>query len=390
DGCLALVGSYHIAVAQPAAPVARPALPALVNLTEDVRFETPSGFIDDVVASDADRIAYVISDATTKAELHVVTLAGRSDQVVDLAPITLQPTAIALAGQRALIVGVGEGGQKIGAIIELTAKSKTRPAGTVVAKIAPAANITVITRGGKQQIAVHRVTSKPGGDIHKLELLALDTGRKLATARPFEIDLNRFNKPLDFRVNHWSRGFTVAHGVKGGRWDKKEDQRSPDVEASYDLMSGKFIETRPIGDLYEQRTRFEVLAGTANDDFIRVDPMKGLQLWHDGKLRPLELDQPVGSYDLKTTLGVVLKDGSAWLALKIDPVNAEAVARQKADPEYLDVFKVDANSGKAVRKARVLATKTRFFFGIANDRLWLVERNAGFERGGKNLVVYSL
>ncbi|MGE0547666.1 MAG: hypothetical protein AB7O24_00965 [Kofleriaceae bacterium] len=378
------------ALAQPAAPSARPALPVLVNATEVARFEASGGFIDDVVTSDASRIAYVISNASTKAELHVVTLSDRAEQVIDLSAITLQPTAIALAGSRALIVGAGEAGQQVGAIIELTARSKVKPAGTIVSKIAPAAHITVISRGGKSQIAVHRVTPKTGGEIHKVELLALDTGRKLATARSFELDLNRFNKPLDLRVNHWSRGFTMAHGIKGGQWDKKEDQRSPDVEASYDLVTGKVSGTQAIGDLYEQRTRFEVLAGTTVDDFVRVDPMKGLQLWHDGKLRPIELDQPSTSYDLKTTLGVVNSDGSAWLAIKIDPVNAEAVARQKADPEYLDLFKVEPSSGKAVRKARVLATKTRYFLGVANDRLWLIERNAGFERGGKSLVVYSL
>ena len=50
---------------------------------------------------------------------------------------------------------------------------------------------------------------------------------------------------------------------------------------------------------------------------------------------------------------MVLPDGTAWLVLKMDPVNAEAVARKKADPEYLDVFRVDG-TGKAVRKGRVL------------------------------------
>ena len=78
-----------------------------------------------------------------------------------------------------------------------------------------------------------------------------------------------------------------------------------------------------------------------------------------------------------------------WLALKVDPVNAEAVARKKADLEYLDVFRAGPD-GKAIRKARILATGIRHRFGVAGDRFWLIERNQSMERGGKSLTVYQL
>jgi hypothetical protein len=74
--------------------------------------------------------------------------------------------------------------------------------------------------------------------------------------------------------------------------------------------------------------------------------------------------------------------------LKTDPVNPDAVARKKADPEYVDVFQAGPD-GKAIRKARVLETGLRVRFGVAGARFWLLERSSGFERGGKTLTLYS-
>jgi carotenoid cleavage dioxygenase-like enzyme len=106
-------------------------------------------------------------------------------------------------------------------------------------------------------------------------------------------------------------------------------------------------------------------------------------------MKTVELDQPLASYDPKSLQGVINADGSAWVSFKVDPVNADAVARKKADPEYLDVFKVGAD-GKAVRKARVLGKGIRFRFGVIGDYFWLLERSPGSDRGGRALTLYSL
>jgi len=49
--------------------------------------------------------------------------------------------------------------------------------------------------------------------------------------------------------------------------------------------------------------------------------------------------------------------------------------------------------GKAPRKARVLAKGVRHRFGLvadkAGDKFWLLERNNGFDRGGRSLTVYQ-
>jgi hypothetical protein len=389
---VAALGLVRAAEAQPAAPP----LPAnvkaapLVGATEAATFTAPAGFIDDPVATDATRIAYVIADASTKAELHVATIGG-AEQVVDIASVTLHPVALRLVGPRAFVIGQLSDGTQIAALVELAAVGK-KPAGSVVYKLGPAKDITVITRDGKPRVAVHRVAETGKGTRHEVELDALETGKRISAGRPLELDAAESNKKLELKVNHWSDGYTIAHGIKGGEWDKKEDQRSPDVEATYDLIAGKYTSQKKIEDLFEQRKRYQALA-EAHDkvDFLRMSwDNAAVQIWHDGKPTTVSLDEPITNYDPKSLQGIVGPDGSAWLALKVDPVNPDAVARKKADPEYLDIFRAGAD-GKAVRKARVLGPGMRYWFGTMSDsKFWLLERSNGFERGGHTLKLYQL
>lgn len=395
---LVVVATAGTLSAQPAprAPVApnapnapKPTAPALVGAAEVIKVTAPGGFIDDGVASDGTRLAYVVADAAAKAELRVVTLATRAEQVINLSPVTLHPIALQLVGARLLVVGRLEDGRQLAALVELADKGKGRPAGTAVYKVAPATHITILPRG----VAVHRAAPSKTGTRHDVELLALDSGRRVDALRTLELDAASHHKQLDFRVNHWSDGWTRAHGIKGGDWDPKENQRTPDAEATYDLLTGKLAGKKPIADLVEQRRRFAALAGADVDgrgDFVRVNwDTTGLHLWRAGAPRVLELDQPFAAYDPKSFQSIIQPDGSAWIAAKIDPVNAEAVARKKADVEYFDVFHAPPE-GKATRKARVLAQGTRYRFGVFGDKFWLLERNQGFDRGGKSLAVYQL
>jgi hypothetical protein len=155
-------------------------------------------------------------------------------------------------------------------------------------------------------------------------------------------------------------------------------------------VTGKF-DVHPIADLFEQHKRYQALHDAAAGlDFLRMSWDLGtVQVWSGGKPHDAALDQPIQSYDPKSLQGIVAPDGSAWFALKIDPVNPDAVARQKADPEYLDIFHATPD-GKATRKARLLAVGARHRLGVIDNQIWLIERNKGFERGGKTLTVYKV
>ena len=372
---IALVMMAATAYAQPKSE-ATPLLGAQPMLT----VSASSGFIDDVVAVDGDRVGYVIADGTNAAALHVATVGKTDELIVDLSTITLQPTALQFVGARIFVVGASEGKQ-VAALVELSGKKM----GTALYRVAAADHITVITRDGKPRIAVHRMAEKTGSTTHTVELLALETGKRVANGKPVIVDASGLEKKLDFRVNHWSDGWTKAYGIKAGEWDRKEDQKGVDQEGTLDLITGK-IEKKKIDDLFDQKRRFTALADAGGRlDFIRMAQMNNaIELWRAGRMKTLELDQKLTDYDPKS-----LQSSGEWLALKVDPVNADAVARKRADPEYLDVFKI--LDGKAVRKARVIAKGIRHRFGAASDqRFWLVERNAGFDRGGKTLTLYQL
>jgi len=367
-------------------------LPQTTGTNEIMKLTAPAGFVDDVVAADNQRLAYVIADTATKAELHVTQLGcakcaeEKKEIIVDLTPVTLRPIALAFVGQtRMFVVGATEDGAQVAALIDL-AKSPAAP----VYKIGPATHINIIKRDGMPRVVLHSAVPTKTGTSHHVEMFVLETGKRLLTSKSLELENDR-DKRIDLRINHWTDSWTRAVGLKGGEWVKKENQRSPDTEATYDLIAGKYIENKPIADLFEQRKRFQVLADAGGQlDFVRMTPDNtAIQIWRQGQMKTVDLDQPLSQYDPKSLQGIVNQDGTAWLALKVDPVNADAVARKKADPEYLDVFKTTPD-GKAVRRARILAKGVRHRFGVIGDLFWLLERSASFDRGGRALTIYSL
>jgi hypothetical protein len=364
----------------------KPGVPSLVHAAELVKVAPTWGFIDDAIAGDDTRILYTVSDAATRCELHVAPLEEtKKETIVDLAPYMQHP--IAIPWQRddlVWVVGQAEDGKQDAVLVSLSKRSP------LVARIPPATHVAAIVQGG-WKLAAHREVASNEGTRHEVVLYDASTGTRVATGRGLVLDANGANKALDFHVNHWTTGKTRAVGVAGGEWDKKENQRSPDVEATYDLVKNGFVDRKPITDLFDQRKRFQVLAEVHDRvDFVRVLPdSSAIEVWRDGRPIASELDQPLALYDPKSLQGIVLAGAGAWAAIKIDPVNPDAVARKKADPEYLDVFRA-TDDRKLQLGARVLATGTHYRFGVLIQRFWLLERSPSSERGGKVLTVYQI
>jgi hypothetical protein len=377
----ALVSVSAVAVAQP-----KPG-PAIVGATEVIQVAPPAGFVDDGIGGDDTHLAYVVADAASKCELHVVALDTRNEVTVDLAPVMLHAVAIPyFAHDRAFVVGETEDGSQLGALVDVTAGAK-KP---IVYKLGPATHVSVIGDAGHAQVALEQDVAGAAGKDHRAELYELASGRRLAAGRPLVLDATGTDKALEFRVDHWADGWTKAIGVKGGTWDRKENQRTPDTEATYDLTTNRFVDSHPIADLMEQRKRFQVLADAGGRlDFVHMTwDNNAVQVWRAGKPATVELDQPLAHYDPKSLQGVVGHD-QVWIALSVDPVNADAVARKKADVEYLDVFTM-TSEGHASRRARVLSAGMKLRFGVLDHRFWVLERSPSFDRGGKRIAVYEL
>ena len=43
-----------------------------------------------------------------------------------------------------------------------------------------------------------------------------------------------------------------------------------------------------------------------------------------------------------------------------------------------------------MRRARILAPKTKLRWGWVGDTLWVMEKNVGFDRGSKMITLYRL
>jgi hypothetical protein len=355
-----------------------------VGVTEGYKFTPATGFVDDPIASDGTRVAFVVSDTAGTAELHVINFDGTEvAKPIDLSSVTVKPLALAFAGKGVLVVGAGVDAQ-LAALVNLDGK--------VVYKTPEADRASIVTRGGKLAVALWKSEPSKIGTKYSVEIRAAETGKKIGKVKTVEVDGAAKSEKLGFKISHWSHGFTRAVGIKDGTWNKVEDQRSPDVEAVYDVPTGKFVSTTPIPDLLAQRKRFTVLEGAdGKDAFVRMkDDLGEIELWQDGQKTAVTIDQPMAAYgDPRRSLDYAAGPKGAWIALQVDPVNVDAVKRQVADIEYWDLFEV-ADGGKAIRRARLFAGGQRLRFGFAGDKLWVLDRNVGFDRGGKSLAFYTI
>jgi hypothetical protein len=378
-----------LAVASPATagdPTSKPA--AVVGASQRARIAPDKGFVDDPIAADGARLAYVNTDGASFAELVVFDLAGAKEALRTPLPAELGTTqALRWVGAgdkaRLFVLGRTEDGQARASLIDLTGK--------VARKFGPAAELALVDRGGATRLAVHRTKAAAAGATHhEVELVDLDTAKRIGKVRAVDVDAAGAAKKLDFRITQWRDGWTRLVGVKGGHWDPKENQRTPDAAAEYDVVAGTFTQ-QPIGDPMEHARREQVLGQHPGEAvFVRfADDLSAIELWQDGAPTELTLDQPLDVYDASTLATAVDETGARWVGLVIDPVNNAAVKRKKADIAYLDLFKVTGT--KAARTARMLVTpKKKYRWGVAAGRWWVVERSLGFDRGGTSVTVFGL
>ncbi len=397
------------------APAAHAAPAPLVGATEVARLEPDGAIADRAIADDGDGLlAYGWTDQATRAEVRVLDLAtGKDVRAVDVSALSLRLERLWMlgTGEAATLFVVGrteDGTQRVGALYD--------GAGKELRRFGPVDGIALHTRalastrkakaprkpkkgarpepitaapGFESLVITYQVEPhKSGGDVHTVTAYEPLKGKRLGKPRALHL-VEGHDKKLDFRFNHWADDWTVAVGVKGGTWDKKENQRKPDVEGRYDLLAGKFTSTAAITDLYEHAGRFTVLALFPNQaTFVRMsDNLVELDVWRGEQRLAVTLDQPLDQYDRKS-LSWSGGRGELLVGLKIDPWNASAVGLRREAPTYLDLYRLDGQ-GAGTRVARVLAGKKDFAFGVSGDKVWLVERNLGFD-GGKNLVLYTI
>jgi len=381
---LAVAGVAAPSTAQPRKPppVHRELSPDLVGLTEVASLVPDQGYFDDPVDGDATRVVVVVIEHGQSVARVLSTADGRELARVDLAPVAALIRRVYLLGDRLFVVGDGERLSQVeGALVDFHGK--------VVRRHGPATDLYVREVGGVPAVVAYtRDPGARGGDLHQAQVYDLTTGKKRGKPGRLVLGSDHRDRKLDFRLDYFLDDHTVAVGVKGGVWRKRENQRSPDTAAAFDLLANKFVVNRPIRDLMEHARRTEAMVDHPERVFVRVrDDRSAVELWRDGAPAPLALDQPFEIYD-PLTVHYGWRGERLWMSLQVDPVNPPAVARRKTDAVYVDLFEIDG--GRAVRKARILAGSRKLRWGWAGDTLWVMERNLGFDRGAKALTLYRL
>jgi hypothetical protein len=379
-----------------AAPVPAAAQPELDGATLQTTFKPQTGFADDWFAFDGGggRLLWVNADAAAHAEIRVVDLAQGGAQLaaVDISAFTSAPVRadFVLDGNHFFVVARPDAdGPATAALID--------GAGKVVRKFGPATDLVLRTGGARPEVVAYTRETKaarkgPAAVVHTIDVFDLASGKRRVHRQLAADDGGQVAK-LDFRIVAFEKDYTAIFGIKGGYWDKKEDQRTPDVEGWYDVDAGKFTRRSEIADVMTSVKKQKLYADHPNQDpFLMVADDLSTLLWVDaGVPRTIELAEPFGHYDYKS---LQVQPGGAGgavrFALTIDPVNADAVARKRAVTEYVDLYQLDPGAAKAVRRARLKKTGAGFRFR-ATGEYWAVQpRHIGFTRGGPELRLYKL
>ena len=370
--------------------------------------QPPAGFIDTPLAFDGagGRLLYVNSDAAELCELVVFDLGSERELArISLNRFTTAPLAVDdVDGERFLVFArpSPDSAEISAAIIDRT--------GALVRVHGPATDVVRTTYDGHDALAVYRRAEiapragkkaghKPAGKpavVHSVDVFALDSGKRLGKPARLTTDLAGFSEKLDFRINHWSRGYTVAVGIKGGEYDRREDQRSPDVEAWLDVPRAAFIRRTPIAEVIEHTRRMQFLAAHPNRDrFVAAAPdLRALVLSAEGSApAPVQLPEPFRHYRHDS---LVVQDAPAdrplYFTLEIDPVHPDAAEQRRAVERWLDLFEVAPGETRAVRRARLPVEEGQpgVRWRAAAGTWAVVPRHVGFERGGPALHLYRL
>jgi hypothetical protein len=358
------------------------------------------GFIDTPLAFDSagGRLLYVNTDAADLCELVVWDLGQKTEVMrVDLKAFTTAPLSVqdVIDGEHFLVLAKGPGeGTVAGAIIDRK--------GAVTRKLGPATDIVTTQYDGQDAVTVYRreelapkkKKDRPG-IRHTVDVFALGSGKRLGKRAVMVTDLAGYSQKLDFKLNHWMLGYTRAVGIKGGEYDRKEDQRSPNIEAWYDVPRSTFTRTSPITDVVEHTKRLQLLAQHSNEStFLAVAPdLSGLVAYSDGAgPTPIELAEPFRHYLHTSFLLQPAQPGQPlFFTLEIDPVNPDAVERKRAEEKWLDLYMLTPGANRAARVARLpLDDDQPGYRWRARPTRWIVlPRHVGFERGGAFLLIYE-
>jgi hypothetical protein len=356
------------------------------------------GYFDDVFAIDANgkRLAVIRTDGAAFAKLEIYDAdSGKPLGGFDLPSQGLIPVEMELLEGDAGVVIVGrEKPDDEAPVYAWRFDGK----GKQTAKVGPATAFGRPPADGSARarllVAFTRKLGAKGAEA-TFTVAPYDASTLVPAGKPrvHHVDVSGEMKPTGVRFIGFYDGYTRVFSERPGDYDKKADVRQPAKMAIIDAISGKVDKEGPIGDLlgwaqtgqlrreHDGRSVFVEL----NDDGSGVDVVDAM-----GKKRAMELAVPFRFYDPKS---LRVEEGPApgqlTFGIAVDPVNKDAVQRQKADLPMLDVYSANVADGSAKLRGRVF-TPRPVTWRTRADVLVVLKRWKSFSRGGDELQIYEL
>jgi len=388
---LAAAALLHASVATAKAP--KPLEPR-----QTVKPPSGEGYFDDVVALDAEgkRVAVIRTDGASFSKLELFdTASAKPLGSFDLPNKSLVPVDMELLDGNAGVVIIGrETPDDMAPLYAFRVDGAGKPAG----KIGPATAFGRPPADGTARARLlvaftRKLGSKGAEATFTVAPYDITTLAPAGKARVHRVDVSGELKPPGVRYIGFFDGFTRMLSERAGDYDKKADVRSPSKMAIVDALTGKVDKEGPIADFVgwaqTGQLRQEHLDRSVfvelNQDASGVDVVDAM-----GKTQPATLAVPFHLYDPKS---LRVEEGPApkqlTFGLAIDPVNKDAVQRQKVDLPMLDVYSANVDSGGVKLRGRVFTPRPVVWRARA-EVLVVLKRFKSFSRGGDEVQIYDL
>jgi hypothetical protein len=192
-----------------------------------------------------------------------------------------------------------------------------------------------------------------------------------------------------------------------GFFDKKKDSRQPDFLAFLEVLTGKLRRSQNITDpngllelvrFHKEHSESVFPLADAETQKIylfAVNDRAPADASAESRLE-LQLPRPSNQYEGSSLRYQRLRRDRLMFSLTVDPVNEQAVAARRSDPDDIDIFLAQPFAAPAQaaspRRLRTLPGYRRptVWTASLNGRFALLRKHKNFPRGGTQVEVYDL
>ena len=351
------------------------------------------GYFDEAFALEPGgaRLWLVRTDGATFAKLETVDLAtGQTTASFDLPKGQTSVERLEPVGEGKGVVVVAHEGTPEAPLLTATLIDAAGKAG---AKVGPAHAFGRPTGQPDLLLAFDRKAGSHENDVsYMITPYKIDTLAPVGKPRLYKAVAGELKTP-PFRLLDFIDGYARAVGERPRAYVKKDDVREPPRMATLDTLTGKIGDEAAISDVlaWAQAGRLRarhpgrVVFAELNQDESGVDVVDAM-----GKKRPVDFAVPFGLYDPKSLTDQEGPEaGALYVGIAVDPVNAEAVKRHKADLPMLDIYATKGAEGAPELRGRVFIPRN-VAWRAGYGKLVALKRFKSFTRGGDELDVYKL